>query len=73
MQNLFYLNLQDLRPDIYVYEAFATAESCFVILDWKDWTEISIVECTLSTTNSHALTWLSFQSRETSLTAVHSE
>ena len=39
MQNLFYLNLQDLRPDIDVYEAFATAESCFVILDWKDWTE----------------------------------
>ena len=35
MQNLFYLNLQDLRPDIDVYEAFATAESCFVILDWN--------------------------------------
>ena len=41
MQNLFYLNLQDLRPDIDVYEAFATAESCMFRntglkgLDWN--------------------------------------
>ena len=39
----------------------------------KGLTEISIAESTPSTTNSHALTWLSFQSRETLLKAFHSE